>query len=131
MGMVKDKVPLPVTDYDYYEVFAREEMDGNLFHLGCLSAPNREAAISHARLMYSEKPWVEMCIVPRGEAKLSARTLLEISDGIERKLQPSGATAGGAETEAAKRISFVTARGPTSAGCAATKVRIQGWRQGH
>ncbi len=65
MGMVKDKVPLPVTDYDYYEVFAREEMDGNLFHLGCLSAPNREAAISHARLMYSEKPWVEMCIVPR------------------------------------------------------------------
>ncbi len=24
MGVVKKKVPLPVTDYDYYEVFARE-----------------------------------------------------------------------------------------------------------
>ena len=67
MGLVKEKTARDTMAYDYYEVFAREEMDGTLGHLGCLSAPNREAAISQARLMYSEKPWVEMCIVPRDE----------------------------------------------------------------
>jgi len=67
MGLVKAKTARDTRSYDYYEVFAREELDGNLFHLGCLSAPNRETAVSHARLMYSEKPWVEMCIVPREE----------------------------------------------------------------
>jgi 1,2-phenylacetyl-CoA epoxidase PaaB subunit len=65
MGLVKDKIPLPVTTYDYYEVFAREEMDGNLAHIGCLSAPNAETALSQARLMYSEKVWSEMCMVRR------------------------------------------------------------------
>lgn len=52
-------------DYDYYEVFAREKMDGQLAHIGCLSAPNNETALAQARLMYSEKPWVEMCMVRR------------------------------------------------------------------
>ena len=65
MGTVKEKVPLPVMEYDYYEVFAREEMDGPLAHIGCLSAPNFEAALAQARLMYSEKVWVEMCMVRR------------------------------------------------------------------
>ncbi len=65
MGEVKDKVPLPVTEYDYYEVFAREEMDGPLAHIGCLSAPNPETALAQARLMYSEKLWVEMCMFRR------------------------------------------------------------------
>jgi 1,2-phenylacetyl-CoA epoxidase PaaB subunit len=67
MGTVKDKVPLPVTEYDYYEVFAREEMDGPLAHIGCLSAPNRETALAQARLMYSEKIWVEMCMFRRDD----------------------------------------------------------------
>lgn len=67
MGIVKDKVPLPVTEYDYYEVFAREEMDGSLAHIGCLSAPNFEAALAQTRLMYSEKMWVEMCMVRRDD----------------------------------------------------------------
>jgi 1,2-phenylacetyl-CoA epoxidase PaaB subunit len=67
MGLVKDKVPLPVTTYDYYEVFAREQMDGDLAHIGCLSAPNPEAALSQAWLMYSEKIWVEMCMVRRDD----------------------------------------------------------------
>ena len=65
MGTVKDKIPLPVTTYDYYEVFAREEMAGPLAHIGCLSAPNPELALSQARLMYSEKIWAEMCMVRR------------------------------------------------------------------
>lgn len=67
MGMVKDKTALPTTSYDYYEVFAREEMDGPLAHIGCLSAPNPETALSQARLMYSEKLWVEMCMVRRDD----------------------------------------------------------------
>ncbi len=67
MGTVKKKVPLPVTEFDYYEVFAREEMDGPLAHIGCLSAPNPETALSQARLMYSEKIWVEMCMVCRND----------------------------------------------------------------
>ncbi len=67
MGTVKDKVPLPVTEYDYYEVFAREEMDGPLAHIGCLSAPNQETALAQARLMYSEKIWVEMCMFRRDD----------------------------------------------------------------
>ncbi|MEP0200869.1 MAG: hypothetical protein ABJ084_03540 [Halioglobus sp.] len=67
MGLVKAKIPLPVTTYDYYEVFAREESDGPLAHIGCLSAPNAELALSQARLMYSEKPWVEMCMVRRDD----------------------------------------------------------------
>lgn len=67
MGTVKDKIPLPVTSYDYYEVFAREEMDGPLAHIGCLSAPNAETALAQARLMYSEKIWVEMCMVRRDD----------------------------------------------------------------
>ena len=67
MGTVKDKIPLPVTEYDYYEVFAREEMDGLLAHIGCLSAANPETALAQARLMYSEKIWVEMCMVRRDD----------------------------------------------------------------
>jgi 1,2-phenylacetyl-CoA epoxidase PaaB subunit len=67
MGTVKDKIPLPVASYDYYEVFAREEMDGPLAHIGCLSAPNPETALAQARLMYSEKIWVEMCMVRRDD----------------------------------------------------------------
>lgn len=67
MGTVKDKIPLPVTTYDYYEVFAREEMDGPLAHIGCLSAPNPEAALAQARLMYSEKLWTEMCMFRRDD----------------------------------------------------------------
>ncbi|MFK7732958.1 MAG: hypothetical protein AB8B48_15160 [Pseudomonadales bacterium] len=65
MGTVKDKSTLPTMEYDYYEVFAREKMDDALIHIGCLSAPNNESAIAQARLVYSEKPWVEMCIAPR------------------------------------------------------------------
>jgi len=42
-------------------------MDGDLAHIGCLSAPNPEAALSQAWLMYSEKIWVEMCMVRRDD----------------------------------------------------------------
>jgi len=52
-------------DWEYFEVFAREEADGPLFHLGSISAPNRPSARGLARMVYSEKPWVEMWITPR------------------------------------------------------------------
>ncbi len=65
MGIAREKKPLSTMEYDYYEVFAREHMDGALAHIGCLSAPNEEIALAQARLMYSEKPWVEMCMVAR------------------------------------------------------------------
>ncbi len=65
MGKVKVKTALPTTIYSYYEVFAREKLEGQLAHIGCLSAPNEESALAQARLVYSEKPWVEMCMVKR------------------------------------------------------------------
>ena len=67
MSLIKRKTSLPTTEYDYYEVFAREKLDGPLAHIGCLSAPNAELATSQARLMYSEKPWVEMRMVRRDQ----------------------------------------------------------------
>lgn len=67
MGLVKQKSARQTMEWAYYEVFAREEADGPLFHLGCVSAPNRAAAVGQARMVYSEKPWLEMCIVPRDQ----------------------------------------------------------------
>jgi len=67
VSLVREKKPLPTSEYDYYEVFAREMMDGPLAHIGCLSAPNYETALAQARLTYSEKPWVEMCMVRRDD----------------------------------------------------------------
>ena len=43
------------------------QLDGPLAHIGCLSAPNQETALAQARLMYSEKPWTEMCMVRRDD----------------------------------------------------------------
>lgn len=52
--------------YDtYYEVFARLKPEHSLSHIGCLTAPNEEMATAQTRLMYSEKPWVELCVMPR------------------------------------------------------------------
>ncbi len=41
MGLVKQKTARNTMDWDYFEVFAREEQDGPLFHLGSVSAPNK------------------------------------------------------------------------------------------
>ena len=50
---------------DVYEVFARIDMDGALSHLGCVHAPNDELAKSQGRMTYSERDWVELCVVRR------------------------------------------------------------------
>jgi len=54
-----------ITYDSYYEVFARLTSTDSLSHIGCLTAPNEEMATAQTRLMYSEKPWVELCVMPR------------------------------------------------------------------
>lgn len=51
----------------YYEVFARETMEGPLYHVGRHPSANRQMAIAQASMMYSEKVWVEMWVVPTDE----------------------------------------------------------------
>jgi 1,2-phenylacetyl-CoA epoxidase PaaB subunit len=48
----------------YYEVFARETREGPLCHVGRHPSANRQMAIAQASMMYSEKVWVEMWVVP-------------------------------------------------------------------
>jgi hypothetical protein len=51
-------------DTELYEVFGRHRVDGRLEHLGTLSAPNRDLAMARARLIYSEREWIEMTMAP-------------------------------------------------------------------
>ena len=54
---------------EYYEVFARETVEEPLTHLGCHPAPNEEMAVAQALMTYSEKPYIEMCVVRRDDIK--------------------------------------------------------------
>lgn len=47
-----------------YEVFGRGRAEEPLVHIGSLTAPNRALARSRARMMYAEKDWIELSIVP-------------------------------------------------------------------
>lgn len=47
-----------------YEVFARDHVERPLQHVGTVQAENRELAIAHARFVYSERIWVELCVAP-------------------------------------------------------------------
>jgi|GEM_PF-2867455 len=47
-----------------YEVFGRIKADASLSHLGCIYAANADVAVAQARMMYSEKPYVELCLTP-------------------------------------------------------------------
>ena len=47
-----------------YEVFARDNPERPLQHIGTVQAENRELAIAHARFVYSERIWAEMQIAP-------------------------------------------------------------------
>jgi 1,2-phenylacetyl-CoA epoxidase PaaB subunit len=51
-------------DTELYEVFGRHRVDGRLEHLGTLSAPNMDLARARARLIYSEREWIEMTMAP-------------------------------------------------------------------
>jgi len=47
-----------------YEVFARDNPERPLQHIGTVQAENKELAIAHARFVYSERIWVELLIAP-------------------------------------------------------------------
>lgn len=49
---------------EMYEVFGRQNERTPLTHLGSVRAPNSELAVAKARFVYSERPWVELCVAP-------------------------------------------------------------------
>ena len=53
------------TDQDQmFEVFGRDQVERPLSHIGSIVAPNQELAVARARMLYSERPWVELCVAP-------------------------------------------------------------------
>lgn len=47
-----------------YEVFGRDHVERPLQHLGTVQGANRNVAVAHARFVYSERQWVELCLSP-------------------------------------------------------------------
>ena len=47
-----------------FEVFGRERIERPLSHIGSIVAPNQELAVARARMLYSERQWVELCVAP-------------------------------------------------------------------
>jgi 1,2-phenylacetyl-CoA epoxidase PaaB subunit len=47
-----------------YEVFARDNPERPLQHIGTVQADNQQLAIAHARFVYSERIWAELLIAP-------------------------------------------------------------------
>ncbi len=47
-----------------FEVFGRDRVERPLSHIGSIVAPNQELAVARARILYSERQWVELCVAP-------------------------------------------------------------------
>ena len=47
-----------------FEVFGREQVRRPLMHIGSIVAPNAELAVARARILYSEREWVELRVAP-------------------------------------------------------------------
>jgi len=47
-----------------FEVFGRDQVERPLAHIGSIVAPNQELAVARARMLYSERPWIELCVAP-------------------------------------------------------------------
>jgi 1,2-phenylacetyl-CoA epoxidase PaaB subunit len=52
-------------DIQVFEVFARQRRKDPLAHVGTVTAPNEDLAVSYARSIYNEEPWIEMRVVAR------------------------------------------------------------------
>jgi 1,2-phenylacetyl-CoA epoxidase PaaB subunit len=52
---------------DVWEVFARQDADIPIRHIGRVDATARDDAVVFARTLYEEWKWSDMFIVPRGE----------------------------------------------------------------
>jgi 1,2-phenylacetyl-CoA epoxidase PaaB subunit len=48
-----------------WEVFARQEYEQPLRHVGTVTESDEDLAIVCARAIYDEQPWIEMILVPR------------------------------------------------------------------
>ena len=58
------------TDQDQmFEVFGRDQVERPVAHIGSIVAPNQEIAVARARMLYSERPWVELCVAPASSFK--------------------------------------------------------------
>ena len=49
---------------ELFEVFGRDQMERPLSHIGSIVAPNQELAVARARILYSERRWVELRVAP-------------------------------------------------------------------
>ena len=47
-----------------FEVFGRDQVERPLSHIGSIVAPNQQLAVARARILYSERRWVELCVAP-------------------------------------------------------------------
>lgn len=52
---------------EVWEVFARQDADIPIRHIGRVDATTRDDALVFARTLYEEWKWTDMFIVPRGE----------------------------------------------------------------
>jgi 1,2-phenylacetyl-CoA epoxidase PaaB subunit len=52
-----------------WEVFARQEYEEPLHHVGTLTEDDEDLALVAARSIYDEQPWIQMIIVPRSESR--------------------------------------------------------------
>ena len=56
-----------------WEVFARQEYEEPLHHVGTLTEDDEDLALVAARSIYDEQPWIQMIIVPRSEIREAIR----------------------------------------------------------
>ena len=47
-----------------FEVFGRDQVERPLSHIGSIVAANQELAVARARILYSERQWVELRVAP-------------------------------------------------------------------
>lgn len=62
-----------ISSTQVWEVFARQEYDQPLHHVGTVTEDDEDLALVCARSIYDEHPWIEMIIVPRGAIRQAIR----------------------------------------------------------
>jgi 1,2-phenylacetyl-CoA epoxidase PaaB subunit len=62
-----------VSSTQVWEVFARQEYDQPLHHVGAVTEDDEDLALVCARSIYDEQPWIEMIIVPRSAIRQAIR----------------------------------------------------------
>jgi 1,2-phenylacetyl-CoA epoxidase PaaB subunit len=65
--------PQAVASTQVWEVFARQDYDHPLHHVGAVTEDDEDLALVCARSIYDEQPWIEMIIVPRSAIRTAIR----------------------------------------------------------